>query len=725
MAGRFPIVIVLATLLIACVSTAAIAPHGRTAGTFEKTDLHEIEDQVRTMVVARRASVVRIMARGMASTAASGVIFDRKGLILTAGHVIDPRNRRINVELADGEVLEAIPLGHVFEGDLDLAVLKLQNTKDRAFPFVELAPAESLDRGDWVVTLGHAASISPRNGSVAAARLGRVLATDRALLAFDSPIDAGDSGGPVLDLQGRLAGIASRCGHETWQNLGTTIDAIHAWIPHLIDDATPAPDTLAWQGNIRRPGLHNSKRDPNLLAALSTVGADASKLLVEIREGQRLVGHGTIVDRDRVLTKASLLARHSRNPTVIHRTSGRGRPIRISGRAVSIDPSLDLVLLEAPGIRLPDPSPAIRRDPVDAGTVVVVPGDAGDATALGIVARDHDELDRRDTPDDRPFLGVRTDPDGDALVIVNVLPNSAAARADLKSGDRIHALDGRRMRTPRDLATALENRQFGDRVVLDVVRDGRSLSSPIELAMRPSGLRALIPGNTSLGTSRVTSGFGAVHLADLDRPLHAIGSPVVDLDGRLLGVAIARRARTSMVILPWDRVASAVSRMDHDPPGTETRLCSYRVVATERSDGVIQLDAEDAFPSGTSLVRENRGPTGRATWGGWTRIEDALEWSIELDRPGRFVVEIEVASRRRDAGTPVRVSVDDDRLEGRIESTGGRHTFQRQRLGILDVEREGEVVLRFQALSNPRREVCKIASIRLTRVDQQAPAASR
>ena len=689
-------------------------------------DLHRIEARVRSMLSDHRPSVVRIMMGGWASTAASGVLVDPRGLVLTAGHVIDPGNRRFDVELADGEVLGAKPLGHVFEGDLDLAVLQLETAEEgRTFPFVELATAESVNRGDWVVMLGHAASISPPRGSMAAARLGRVLATDHALLAFDSPIDAGDSGGPILDLQGRLVGIASRCGHETWQNLGTTIDAVHAWMPHLTDDSNPRPDTLAWQGSIRRPGLEMSKRDPNLLAQLDHVGNHASRLLVEIREGERLVGHGTIVDRDRVVAKASLLARHARNPTVIHRTSGLGRPVRASGRAVSIDPVLDLVLLDVPGIRPPAPFPPARDRPVDAGVVVVVPGDAGDVTAVGIVARDRDELDRRDTPDDRPFLGIRTSSGDDGLEIVAVLPNSAAARVDLQPGDLIRSLDGRTLRSPRDLAASLEHRQFGDRVVLDVMRGERELSTPVELTMRPSGLRSLIPGNTSLGTSRVTSGFGTVHLADIDRPLHTVGSPVIDLEGRILGIAIARRARTSTVIIPWENVVSTVARMDHDPEGTETRLCSYRVIATEHPEGEIRLDAEDAFPVGTSLVRENRGPSGRASWGGWRRSEDSLEWTVQIDRPGRFEVEVEVASRRRDAGTPIRVSVAGDAVEGRIESTDGKHDFERQWLGVLEIDRSGELTVRLEALSRPRREVCKIASIRLTRIDRRPDSEPR
>ena len=104
-------------------------------------DLHRIEARVRSMLSDHRSSVVRIMMGGWASTAASGVLVDPRGLVLTAGHVIDPGNRRFDVELADGEVLGAKQLGHVFEGDLDLAVLQLERD------FLQLAAAKGDDSG--------------------------------------------------------------------------------------------------------------------------------------------------------------------------------------------------------------------------------------------------------------------------------------------------------------------------------------------------------------------------------------------------------------------------------------------------------------------------------------------------------------------------------------------------------------------------------------------------
>ncbi len=461
------------------------------------SELRRIETTARRVIDRAAPAVVRITTRGRGSATASGVLIDPSGLVLTAGHVVTGRRVRFLVEWPTGEVHPAELLGSIFERDIDLALLRVtpsddeMNVPDEAprWPHAPLAPEGSLDRGDWVLAIGHAAAISRAEVGEPASRLGRVLAVDRATLAIDSPIDAGDSGGPIIDMDGQVVGIASRCGAAAWQNLATSLDAIHAWLPHLKDDSNEPPSIDDWSGRVGRRTPAGSKRDPRILAELGDVVAPAERRVVELREGDRLIGHATVVAPDRVVTKASLFARHTREPVVVQRRDGE----RTTTQALplGIDSELDLVLLEAPGVRLTeDLQTPIRDTPVDSGTVVIIPGEGGEAAAFGIVARDRDELSLSDTPDDRPFLGVATRPSAEGgLSLTTVVPNSAAAVAGLRGGDRLMTVDGRPLSMPSDLPDALALRTFGEPIRVGVVRDNAMIDIEIPLGVRPDRSR--------------------------------------------------------------------------------------------------------------------------------------------------------------------------------------------------------------------------------------------
>jgi hypothetical protein len=201
---------------------------------------------------------------------------------------------------------------------------------------------------------------------------------------------------------------------------------------------------------------------------------------------------------------------------------------------------------------------------------------------------------------------------------------------------------------------------------------------------------------------------------------HAVGGPALDLDGRLLGWIAAVRARTSLVVVPWDRVAASIARLEPDPAATELRLCSYRVVATESPDAGIGLDAEDAYPDGSTIRRERLGRDGRTTWGDWSAADDALEWQVQLDEPGRFLVRLRTACPTRHAGTPVRFHLGDATTDGRIEGTDDWEDFQWRDLGVIEVKQAGPVTARLEPRARPRRAVCNFESIQLVRLRDAA-----
>jgi len=689
----------------------------------DRPDLGVVESQTIGVVTACSDATVRLEFRGRGASSGSGVLINPEGLVLTAGHVGSRPGRRVEVILPDGRSFRGETLGQIFNDDVDLGLIRLEPSPEgEPLPSVSLAAEDSIERGDWVVTLGYAAGISANRDTPPAARLGRVIGVDGGELAVDSPFDAGDSGGPVFDLDGALVGIVSRCGHEAWQNIATGVDAIHAFLPHLETDTLDDIDVAAWSGNGARRGARRTKRDPRLLEDIAQSTGSTPGFTAEIRYEDRLVGFGTIVGPDRIVAKASLLARQSREAIAIYERPVDGLRMAIPVTPLAIDAELDLILLDAPGVAGPARRPDLRSDPVEAGTMLVVLDDDGDPADFGIVARDRDFLRVEDASEDRPFIGIAYSVvrDDSGIRITRVVPSSSAASAGLRVGDVLRSLDGRPLQSRRALAGELNERAIGDLVRFEVDRDGVTREIEMELGIRPGASTFGLPTNTTTGTSRLRGGFGEVHLLDADIPPHHMGSPVVDLDGRLVGWTVARRTRTSVVVVPWTRLMERVDRLETNAEDAARRLCAYRVGVTESADGTIELSASDAFPIGDAIRRERFAPDGGTSWGSWSDVDDGLEWSMRIDRPGRFQVMIEQACPRRDAGTPIRFSVGESSVDARSEATDGWTQFGSFSIGEIEIMEAGESMARLLPLASPRNAVMKFAGITLLRLEDLA-----
>jgi putative serine protease PepD len=88
---------------------------------------------------------------------------------------------------------------------------------------------------------------------------------------------------------------------------------------------------------------------------------------------------------------------------------------------------------------------------------------------------------------ERPFLGVTTAPAAGGASVVSVVAGGPADRAGLEPGqDVIARVEGRRIRDPSDVAQAIADKKPGDRVKIDLERNGRTRSVEITLGTRPA-----------------------------------------------------------------------------------------------------------------------------------------------------------------------------------------------------------------------------------------------
>ena len=133
----------------------------------------------------------------------SGVVIDRQGYVVTNWHVIRGADQ-IFVELADGRVAAPTIVGT--DPDTELALLKIDLPD---LPDIRVGRSDTLEVGDVVLAIGNSLGLSQ------SVTLGIVSATGRGLyvtqfedfIQTDAAINAGNSGGALINARGELVGI--------------------------------------------------------------------------------------------------------------------------------------------------------------------------------------------------------------------------------------------------------------------------------------------------------------------------------------------------------------------------------------------------------------------------------------------------------------------------------------------------------------------------------------
>ncbi len=131
------------------------------------------------------------------------------GYIITNDHVISDAST-LRVALSDDRVFDVVTVGRYPEGDI--AVVKIE--VDEELPTLDFADSDDVRVGDWVLAIGNAfgleggptvtAGIVSARGRTLQTELGTTLAD---LIQTDAAFNEGNSGGPLINLEGRVVGI--------------------------------------------------------------------------------------------------------------------------------------------------------------------------------------------------------------------------------------------------------------------------------------------------------------------------------------------------------------------------------------------------------------------------------------------------------------------------------------------------------------------------------------
>jgi serine protease Do len=140
-------------------------------------------------------------------------------------------------------------------------------------------------------------------------------------------------------------------------------------------------------------------------------------------------------------------------------------------------------------------------------------------------------------------------------LVAEVFPDSAALKGGLQKGDVIVKANDKAITKSDDLADFLKGQEPGNRATLQVRRKDKSVSLDLTLDS-PSDLLDKMNRNQQMSgrTSRRKDPFPMILQTDIPVPPESMGGPLLDLDGRAVGILIARADRVTTFALPKEVV---------------------------------------------------------------------------------------------------------------------------------------------------------------------------
>jgi len=378
----------------------------------------------------------------------SGVLISEDGYCLTNHHVAGTQ-ATTRVTLFNGKQFVAKLVCTDTFGDLSL--FKLDPGEDK-LPFVQLGDSDKLEMGQYVIACGNPFGITQReldSKYYPTITLGIVSAIHRNQQTYfdciqtDASVNPGNSGGPLVTLDGKLVGINGRIATRYQNRVNSGVG--YAIPSNQIRNFLPGMKKGGDAGKIHHgmvAGL--ALLDQNTQgegAKVATVKSGSTADAAGFKRGDLIVGVNgyPVFNRERYLGVIG---------TVPERTEVKIR-VKRDGETVDLQVELDRYQpLEGLGLGLPQKPPPVR-------------------------------------PKGSGYLGAYVDETKDGVKVDQVRPASPADEAGLQPGDLILSINDRKVATRDELLTRLYQRKPGAKVKLVVKRDAQELEIEVVLGRHP------------------------------------------------------------------------------------------------------------------------------------------------------------------------------------------------------------------------------------------------
>lgn len=264
-----------------------------------------------------------------------------------------------------------------------------------------------------------------------------------------------------------------------------------------------------------------------------------------ILDGRTESGYGIVISADGfILTKASEF-QELKKPTI---TVDRLKYEDV--KLLAVDPEWDVALVKIEAAGLIPVTYAPTSD-VPQGSWVIANGATSRTTRralAGIVSAKIREI----PASGGAALGVVINPKSKALEIEEVNEKSGAKEAGMQKGDVLLTIDGKPVKKVGEIAESLKDRKAGSTVKITWRRGKEQMSADVRLAARGEMFTDQMNRNDMMSGdfSKRRSGFPRVMQHDILGSSKTTGGPLLDFEGRCIGMNIARANRAESFAIP-------------------------------------------------------------------------------------------------------------------------------------------------------------------------------
>ena len=326
-------------------------------------------------------------------------------------------------------------------------------------------------------------------------------------------------------------------------------------VPRLVltqqlgESDTP-PSQQGWRGWWGRRSTEFLKNHNSIKTAYRPATSSVAHSIVEVLCDDKHVALGTVVDpAGLIVTKASLLE----GKITCRLPDGSVKEAELKG--ADTDHDVALLKIEAEGL-----TPiSWRSEPASPGTLVAAVASDGDAIGIGVVSAEVREVPGpRRAERRRAQLGIEFVFGDVGTRIKSVVDDSPASRAGMKDGDVILSIDGTRMESSDQIIDTVRSHWPGDTLTIVVRRDENEVTLTPKLS-RPDVADVDQWGGGPFSERR--KGFPRVLPHDTAVLPNQCGGPLVDTDGKVVGINIARALRVTTYAIPAETMQKLINEL--------------------------------------------------------------------------------------------------------------------------------------------------------------------